>query len=67
MCGISGITTNNESLVRKMILNTSHRGPDNSGIYSDTSVTLGHCRLSIIDLKISPFLYASISSLLLNI
>ena len=45
MCGISGITTNNESLVRKMILNTSHRGPDNSGIYSDTSVTLGHCRL----------------------
>ena len=51
MCGISGITTNNESLVRKMILNTSHRGPDNSGIYSDTSVTLGHCRLSIIDLS----------------
>ncbi len=51
MCGISGITTNNESLVKKMILNTSHRGPDNSGIYSDNSVTLGHCRLSIIDLS----------------
>ncbi len=51
MCGISGITTKNESLVKKMILNTSHRGPDSSGIYSDNAVTLGHCRLSIIDLS----------------
>ena len=50
MCGISGITTNYDSLVIKMILDTSHRGPDSSGIYSDNSVTLGHCRLSIIDL-----------------
>ena len=51
MCGISGLTLNNPSLVKKMIAATSHRGPDDTGIYSDNAITLGHSRLSIIDLS----------------
>jgi len=30
---------------------TSHRGPDGTGVYTDQHVTLGHNRLSIIDLR----------------
>jgi len=28
-----------------------HRGPDDQGIYTDSNISLGHRRLSIIDLK----------------
>lgn len=50
MCGIVGITEKNEEAVRKAALCTAHRGPDAFGIYADEQVTLGHNRLSIIDL-----------------
>jgi asparagine synthase (glutamine-hydrolysing) len=56
MCGINillGIsdTQQAKSIVAKMNNTMAHRGPDNDGIFSETNVTLGHRRLSIIDLS----------------
>ena len=51
MCGISGFSWKDESLVDKMNLVNKNRGPDDSGIFSDENISLGHTRLSIIDLS----------------
>jgi asparagine synthase (glutamine-hydrolysing) len=51
MCGITGFYGfEDKSLLKKMTETISHRGPDDSGYYSDKDVSLGHKRLSIIDL-----------------
>ena len=57
MCGIcgiysaSGITSNDEQVVRQMMDLLEHRGPDGEGWWSSqTGVILGHRRLAIIDL-----------------
>ncbi len=51
MCGICGFVgaENGDALLR-MRDTLRHRGPDEAGVYSDTDVSLGHRRLSIIDL-----------------
>lgn len=51
MCGICGFTWQDEALVQTMTLTLSHRGPDQQGIHSFPGVSLGHRRLSIIDLS----------------
>lgn len=56
MCGICGIVNfNGESVevesIRKMMDLMINRGPDDSGIYIDGNIGLGHRRLSIIDLS----------------
>jgi len=55
MCGIAGIIYNNrksdKERMEKMLQTIAHRGPDDSGVYEKDNVTLGHVRLSIIDLK----------------
>lgn len=59
MCGIAGIFQRGggrsapPSLVslQRMVTVLSHRGPDETGIYIDDRVGLGHARLSIIDLS----------------
>lgn len=52
MCGISGyVNVYDKGLIRKMNKVLRHRGPNDSGIFSDSRVTLGHTRLSIIDLS----------------
>ena len=51
MCGICGIIGfEDRNLIKRMCEVVSHRGPDDSGIFSDKNVVLGHRRLSIIDL-----------------
>src|SRR3989344_5926379 len=50
MCGIIGITERNEPLVRAAAKTMAPPGPDAFGMFADSSVTLGHNRLSIIDL-----------------
>lgn len=51
MCGIAGITgRRNQALVKRMTDAIAHRGPDDEGFYASDAVTLGHRRLSIIDL-----------------
>src|SRR3989344_5321080 len=51
MCGICGFTWEDRELAKQMIQSLHHRGPDQGGIYADSNITLGHRRLSIIDLS----------------
>src|SRR3989338_576383 len=51
MCGICGFNWDNKELVKDMMKSIEHRGPDRGGIYSDGNFSLGHRRLSIIDLS----------------
>jgi asparagine synthase (glutamine-hydrolysing) len=57
MCGITGIWNReadralvDPAVLKKMVASLRHRGPDESGIYIDRELGLGHTRLSIIDL-----------------
>lgn len=53
MCGIAGLVAESNDLrisVQRMIDALRHRGPDDEGIYVANGATLGHRRLSIIDL-----------------
>ena len=51
MCGIVGCDWPDKALVRKMMRCIVHRGPDQNSSYVDNRVSLGHQRLSIIDLS----------------
>ncbi|MCM8761050.1 MAG: asparagine synthase (glutamine-hydrolyzing) [Candidatus Omnitrophica bacterium] len=56
MCGIAGLLNLNkypasEIVLRAMVDIQRHRGPDDTGMYVDGPVGLGHARLSIIDLS----------------
>jgi asparagine synthase (glutamine-hydrolysing) len=57
MCGIAGIYNLNGPTgvslpaIERMITVLHHRGPDETGVYLDDRVGLGHARLSIIDLS----------------
>ena len=51
MCGIVGFNWEDKELAKSMASIMSHRGPDDSGAYADSIVSLGHRRLSILDLS----------------
>jgi asparagine synthase (glutamine-hydrolysing) len=51
MCGINGFSWQDEKLIKKMNYSIRHRGPDSEGIYLNEKVSLGHVRLSILDLS----------------
>src|SRR6266851_863545 len=56
MCGIAGFVTtapaaSSEAVLRRMADRIRHRGPDDSGFYTDSEAFLAHRRLSIIDLS----------------
>jgi asparagine synthase (glutamine-hydrolysing) len=51
MCGIAGILSpDKRDVISKMTEVLAHRGPDENGYYYDDFISLGHRRLSIIDL-----------------
>ncbi|MEI6346112.1 MAG: asparagine synthase (glutamine-hydrolyzing) [bacterium] len=50
MCGIIGINEQNEAQVRIAASLFAYRGPDATRLFSDARVTLGHHRLSILDI-----------------
>jgi len=50
MCGIVGLNSKNSLILNEMLKTIHHRGPDDSGVYEEDSVSLGHVRLSILDL-----------------
>ena len=52
MCAIVGFNNlNNNNILNEMLDMVNHRGPDDRGIYEDDLISLGHNRLSIIDLS----------------
>ncbi len=51
MCGIAGFTWTDPELIVGMTDSLAHRGPDDHGGYIGHGVSLGHRRLSIIDLS----------------
>ena len=55
MCGIAGIAdfsgSVDQDVVERMSQAQFHRGPDGRGLHADDCVSLGHRRLSIIDLS----------------
>lgn len=51
MCGINGFSWNDERLIQQMNAVIKHRGPDDDGTYTNSFVSLGNVRLSIIDLS----------------
>ena len=57
MCGIAGIAYDGGrskvtmTAVRRMIALQRHRGPDGEGFYDGLNISLGHCRLAIIDVS----------------
>jgi len=56
MCGIAGFVTrapsaSPDALLARMTDSLRHRGPDASGFYRDPFASLGHRRLSIIDVR----------------
>ena len=51
MCGINGFNFKDEDLIKRMNQAIKHRGPDGEGFYVDENISLGHRRLSIIDLS----------------
>lgn len=54
MCGFSGTTPKKKTtFVKKSIKTIQHRGPDEQNVISTPSGTLGHTRLSIVDVETS--------------
>lgn len=53
MCGLIGFTFKNERLLSSGLDAIAHRGPDAQAVFSSEEISLGHCRLSIIDLDAS--------------
>ena len=58
MCGIAGyysssgpIGPENIAAIERVTSALAHRGPDDSGLFHDSAVVLGHRRLSILDLS----------------
>jgi asparagine synthase (glutamine-hydrolysing) len=51
MCGICGFNYRDPELLARMSSRLAHRGPDDEGTFDDDRVSLGHRRLSIIDVS----------------
>jgi asparagine synthase (glutamine-hydrolysing) len=51
MCGINGFNFNDFFLIEEMNAQLHHRGPDKKTSYLNERLSLGHARLSIIDLS----------------
>lgn len=58
MCGLAGIWRfagqagdADKADIRAMIAAIAHRGPDGQGYWSNEQLTLGHCRLAILDVS----------------
>ena len=51
MCGINGFSWEDQGLIQAMNKRLVHRGPDAHGEYVGGGASLGHTRLSIIDLS----------------
>lgn len=53
MCGICGAVTKYPIDIMQMTQTLHHRGPDHQGVFQENQLSLGHARLSILDLSTS--------------
>jgi asparagine synthase (glutamine-hydrolysing) len=53
MCGIAGVVglREPEQILRRMVKQIHHRGPDDKGVYSEEELSIGMTRLAILDLS----------------
>ena len=51
MCGVVGFNSKNSNKLKKMLNLIKHRGPDDNGVFETEEFSLGHVRLSILDLS----------------
>lgn len=51
MCGIAGFNWPDRRLIKAMMDALRHRGPDDEGFFVNQDISLGHRRLSILDLS----------------
>ena len=51
MCGINGFNFQDKKILKKMNNSIKHRGPDDSGEFYSKNLSLGHRRLSIVDIS----------------
>ncbi len=51
MCGIVGFNSKNSQKMDAMLQSIHHRGPDDNGKFESDEFSLGHVRLSILDLS----------------
>ena len=51
MCGIFAYVGKKDVSIEPCLTRMVHRGPDHKGVYRHKNVSLGHCRLSIIDVS----------------
>ena len=52
ICGFIGKKDNRSMILSDMMDAIRHRGPDSNGVFQRDEVSLGFCRLSIIDIPI---------------
>ena len=63
MCAINGFSYKDSSLLNKMMKISENRGPDYNDVYFDEKISLGHNRLSILDINNrskQPFIYKNL-------
>ena len=53
MCAINGFNFAAPDIIRQMNARTNHRGPDQTNVLVEEGISLGHNRLSIIDLSVA--------------
>lgn len=51
MCGIIGFNWEDKNFLNSALKSIHHRGPDAQGTFYDKKISLGHARLSILDLS----------------
>ena len=52
MCGITGgvgVSAPNKGLLDAQLKSIEHRGPDDTGTYLNQGISLGMCRLAIVE------------------
>ncbi len=51
MCGIIGFNSKKTDILDNMLKSIKYRGPDDNGVFESNEFSLGHVRLSILDLS----------------
>ncbi|MGX8701213.1 asparagine synthase (glutamine-hydrolyzing) [Caproiciproducens sp.] len=53
LCGFTGEVIDRDAVIKNMTDQITHRGPDSSGFFTDSDISMGFRRLSIIDVASS--------------